>query len=386
MDRNHFVCPRCGNSDPRYIGYRNNKPYCRKCIAFSGRKAEEIEHNRNIYLKLDYQLSELQREVSQRVLENYIANRDSLIKAITGAGKTELVYATMEYALKKKQNVGFAIPRRDVVIDLFPRIKSAFPNARVTYVIGEHSKVLTGDIILLTTHQLYRYRSYFDLLIVDEIDAFPYKGNDLLNKFLLDSVRGNMILLSATPSKEDLEKISQRGKIFEVNARYHHHPLPVPQFKRANISILFTCVKFLKKFLNDNKPVLIFCPTIDLCLKLYSKLKIFFPNGSIVHSEEKHRNLRVAMFKKQELKYLVTTSILERGITIDNLQVIVCFADHPLYDSSALIQIAGRVGRKVSHPNGKVIFIGEYINDSIRTCIEEITRTNTKAHMQNLLQ
>jgi competence protein ComFA len=385
MKQNVFVCPRCGNSDPRYIGYRNGKPYCRKCITFSGREAKEIDHDRDIFLELDYELSDIQKEVSKKVLNTYIKHKDSLIKATTGAGKTELVFASMEYALKLKQNVGFAIPRRDVVIDLYPRIKSAFPNARVTYVIGDHSKILTGDIILLTTHQLYRYHQYFDLLIVDEIDAFPYKGNSLLNRFLLDSVRGNKILLSATPSSKDISNIKKNGEIFEVNARYHRHPLPVPEFKKANISIFFTCIKYLKMFLKEKKPVLVFCPTITLSQSLFRYLRIFYPNGAIVNSEEEFRNLRVARFKRKELSYLVTTSILERGITIEDLQVIVCYANHPLYDSPSLIQIAGRVGRKIRHPDGKVIFIGEYLNDSIRTCIKEITDTNTKAHMQNLL-
>lgn len=385
MNNNNYICPRCGNKDPRYIGYRNGKPYCRKCISLAGKSAVEIKHDRDIHLKLDYELSQLQKKVSSGVLENFKNHKDSLIKATTGAGKTELVFAAMEYALQKRLNVGFAIPRRDVVIDLYPRIKNSFPNARVTYVIGGHSKILEGDIVLLTTHQLYRYRDYFDLLIVDEIDAFPYRGNEMLDNFLCDSVRGNKIMLSATPSEEDIKKISQNGKVFYVNARYHRHPLPVPEFKKTTGSVILRCFKYLKGFSKEDKPVLVFCPTISLCSNLFNYLKFICPGGELVNSEERYRNLRVERFKKRELKYLVTTSILERGITIDNLQVIVCFANHPLYKAEALIQIAGRVGRKVNHPEGKVIFIGEYMNDAIRTCIEEIRNTNEKARLQNLL-
>jgi len=386
MKEKTYVCPRCGNSDPRYIGYLNNRPYCRKCITFSGRHAKEIKHTKDITLKLDYSLSSTQKKISQKVLASYISHTDSLIKATTGAGKTELVYQTMEYALKNKQNVGFAIPRKDVVLDLYPRIKSAFPKAQVIYVIGNHSKILSGDIIILTTHQLYRYHKYFDLLIIDEIDAFPYRNNDVLHRFMQDSVRGNKIFLSATPSNLDLSNMQKNGNVFEVNARYHRHPLPIPEFKIARVSIFLTCARYLKQFLNNHKPTLVFCPTIALSQKLYPYLHFFFPNGAIVNAEETKRDERVSKFKRGHLDYLVTTSILERGITIDNLQVIVCYANHPLYDSSSLIQIAGRVGRKAKHPDGRVIFIGEYINDAIRTCLKEITDTNAKARMQNLLQ
>ena len=28
-----YTCPICHNKDPKYIGYKNNAPYCRKCIS-----------------------------------------------------------------------------------------------------------------------------------------------------------------------------------------------------------------------------------------------------------------------------------------------------------------------------------------------------------------
>ena len=38
--KNNYVCPVCGNSDPFYIGYKNGKPYCRKCISIKGKEAD----------------------------------------------------------------------------------------------------------------------------------------------------------------------------------------------------------------------------------------------------------------------------------------------------------------------------------------------------------
>lgn len=66
----------------------------------------------------------------------------------------------MEKALNEGKTVGFATPRKDVVIDLKPRISSAFPNASVISVYGNHSYKLEADIIVLTTHQLFRYKNY----------------------------------------------------------------------------------------------------------------------------------------------------------------------------------------------------------------------------------
>lgn len=96
-------------------------------------------------------------------------------------------------------------------------------------------------------------------------------------------------------------------------------------------------------------------------------------------SEEEQRDQRIRDFKDGKLSYLVTTSILERGVTVKGLQVIVYRADHKLYTKEALIQIAGRAGRKKEEPDGEVLFIGKEENEAIRNAIGEIKQTNLKA-------
>ena len=73
---------------------------------------------------------------------------------------------------------------------------------------------------------------------------------------------------------------------------------------------------------------------------------------------------------------LVTTAVLERGVTVKDLQVIVFNADHVLYTSAALIQIAGRAGRKKEYPTGEVIFIASKKTNEMEESIREIERAN----------
>ena len=147
-----------------------------------------------------------------KVLENYKNKINTLIYAVCGAGKTELVFRAIEYALSLSQHVGFAIPRRDVVIELRNRLASSFSNNKVIALYGGNTKEKEGDIIVLTTHQLYRYNHYFDLLILDEIDAFPYRDNDVLHALFLRSIKGNYCLMSATPSEKAIEEFKQKNQ------------------------------------------------------------------------------------------------------------------------------------------------------------------------------
>lgn len=371
-------CEICLAEDDKYFAFNNGKIYCRRCITFKGEKAKiNNSSNNEVILDLKYNLSKKQEEISSNVLKAFINHQNVLINAVCGSGKTELVYKTIEYCLKHKLQVGFAIPRKDVVIDLFPRLKDAFPHQKVIFIYGGHTNNLSGDIIILTTHQLYRFENYFDLLILDEVDAFPFYNNQLLNTMFKKSVKGNYIMMSATSLDNIKEEIiKQNGLIFTLNKRYHNHPLPVPTIKEFFIGKNIYLIYKLNKFLKCNKPTLIFVPTIKICERLYIFLKVFFKNGECVHSQKKNREEIIENFKKNKVLFLVTTSILERGVTIKNLQVIVYNADNYLFDSKALIQIAGRVGRKIDAYDGEVVFLGGYNSTSMQEAKRKILQAN----------
>ena len=384
---NNFVCPRCGNKDSRYIGYLNGEPYCRFCISMNGKQAERsVRDEEPVTFELKYSLSKEQSNLSNQLVANYHNKIDTLVNAVCGAGKTELVYAVIAECLSQGKNVAFAVPRRDVVIELFHRISEVFSKNSVTSVYGSHSDKLEADIVVLTTHQLYRYNSYFDLIILDEIDAFPFKNNPLLSSMFFRAVKGVVIMMSATPSNDVLDYFKKDNRaILELNTRFHRHPLPVPRvIKRIGILKFPFLVKTLKEFISQNKKTFVFAPTISKCEILSKFLKIFVKNGTFVHSKCKDRATKISDFKNGKYDYMVTTAVLERGVTFKDLQVIIYDADNELYNSYTLIQIAGRVGRKIDAPKGKVIFLVNKTTPQIGKAIGTI-RSKNRA-LQNLLQ
>ena len=376
-----FVCPRCGNKEEKYIGYKNGEAYCRKCIIFSGEEARDVPHPpKKAPLSLAYKLSEEQSELSRRIVENFVKGVDTLVYAVCGSGKTEISYGVLAYAISHGLRAGFALPRRDVVIELYWRMMKAFPNNKIVAVYGDHHRRLEGDIVILTTHQLYRYPDYFDLLVMDEIDAFPFKGNDVLIALYKKSLRGHCVLMSATPSKAILKEFHKKNhEVLELMTRFHKKPIPVP---KVNLSIpLFQTLKIIKKlreYKKEGKPCFVFAPTIVLCESLFEKVSLAVKNGSYVHSERPDKENVIDDFKKGKLDFLITTSVLERGVTIKNLQVLVFHADNrSIYDSSTLIQISGRVGRKMDSPNGEVVFFAQKQTEEMTDAIRKIEHYNT---------
>ena len=87
-NRNSFACPICGNTDIHSIGYRNGKPYCRKCITFRGQEASEnYIQNDNAEYTLRYELSDDQKRLSKQLVDNYKNGIDSLVHAVCGSPK-----------------------------------------------------------------------------------------------------------------------------------------------------------------------------------------------------------------------------------------------------------------------------------------------------------
>lgn len=380
-----FICPVCGNSDEKYLGIRGGHYYCRKCICFQGAEIRgDLSYPKSAYYKLDYDLTDDQKRISESLINNYKKGINTLVHAVCGSGKTEIVLDVIRYAIECGEHVGFAIPRRDVVVEIYHRLNEIFKRNKVIYVCGGHNEELEGDLVVLTTHQLFRYKDYFDLLIVDEIDAFPFNGNDVLNAFFIQSVKGSYVLMSATPTDNALSYLKEGGgEVVELFSRYHMHPLPVPKVVvRKGWLIYIELIDILRKMLKETKPVFIFSPTIDICESLFGILKLFVKKGICIHSKVDNRQQIIEDFKQGKYQYIVTTAVLERGVTFPNLQVIVFNADHTIYDSHALIQISGRVGRKKDYPEGEVLFLVHEANKEIVTTIEEIQRANKS--LQNM--
>ena len=329
-------------------------------------------------IHLEYELSLEQKELSDKLVENYKKGIDSLVFAVCGSGKTEICLNVIKYAINCGEKVAFALPRKDVAIELYNRLNEIFKYNRVVCLYGGHTKDIEGDIVVLTTHQLYRYKHYFSLIILDEIDAFPFKNDPILNNMFYQSLCGHYIMMSATPSEEVIDSFKGENKdIVRLEIRFHRYPLPIPIIVRRNrfLQLLFL-IKKIRQFKKEDKPVFVFAPTIEICEKIYRILSIFIKDGSYVHSKRQYRSEIIENFRNRMYSYLVTTSVLERGVTVKNLQVIICQSDHKIYEKGTLIQIAGRVGRKKDAPTGEVIYLCDKVTTDMLNSIDEIRKNN----------
>lgn len=363
-------CPICHNGDPFFFFERNGQLICRKCLPYQ-RPVAAIPQRRPP-LKVDpryaFPLTGAQQKLSTELVQG---GHEMFVAAVCGAGKTEATFASIALALRAGKRVGYATPRRELVKELGPRLHRAFPTAQVSMVYGGHVQVVDGDIVVVTTHQLARYPAKFGLLIIDEYDAFPFEGNAALHGYATRSCYGRFIYLSATFSAEGMT-----GKpIVELIHRPHGKPLPIPQLIVGSWVALFRQLQiFLHRQRQARHPVILYVPTRSLASHVFQLIKALHPNVVLIHSTSPNKEVVFRNIQQGNFGIAIATTILERGVTIDHIQVVVLWADHPVFQRATLLQMAGRVGRTIQHPFGQVLFLARTPCPVCQDVVKEVKR------------
>lgn len=142
----------------------------------------------------------------------------------------------------------------------------------------------------------------------------------------------------------------------------------------------------MEKRLEEGKQAFLFVPHIELLQHVVSILKKLDGRIEGVHAEDDERKEKVGAFRQGAIPLLVTTTILERGVTVPNIDVAVLGAEDDLFTEGALVQIAGRVGRSAQYPSGDVRFFHYGKTKAMLAAKRQIVRMNNEAKERGLLQ
>lgn len=405
-----IFCQRCSNNH-RFAQIPNSQTYyCLNCIGL-GRvnevdllhrfpAKEKISQNKNgSLLKWSGNLSHEQERASKELLESLKnIHQIHIIQAVTGAGKTEIVFQTLDEILSKGGRTAVVSPRIDVCLELAPRLRVAFPEVDIMVMYGQtDEKFRYTKMVVSTIHQLWKFYQAFDLIIVDEVDAFPLAGDESLHFAVKQALKdsGKLIYLTATPDNYLRTLIrKKRASVTILPARYHRCALPEPRFvwigdwktqiQEHKEGIL---LKKLKLFLMNDGIKLVFMPNIPLAEKLYQWLlkEKIAETLEVVHAKDPLRKAKVQKVRDGEVNCLITTTILERGVTFTNCHVFIIGAEDKTYSISAIVQMSGRVGRKADFSEGSLIFGHFGVSWRMIRAQSQIKQMNRLARKQGLL-
>lgn len=190
-------CFRCGNTNPFLFGKmtcascdREDCLYCRNCIVMGRvnscqklyyQKADILPERIESCLGWEGTLSPGQKKAASAVVSSIKQKVDMLLWAVAGSGKTEMMFEGMDLALKQGFRICIASPRVDVCLELYPRLQAVFKEIDIVCLYGDSKDKYQGEqFVVATTHQLIRFYDTFQVIFIDEVDAFPYAKDPFL--------------------------------------------------------------------------------------------------------------------------------------------------------------------------------------------------------------
>ncbi|WP_424320778.1 DEAD/DEAH box helicase [Lacticaseibacillus chiayiensis] len=385
--KGHWRCQRCRSQFP--VALPDGRFYCPECVTL-GRLTDQD----NLYrfdqphqpvgdgrLTWHGTLTPDQQAASDALMASVTAGRDHLIWAVTGAGKTEMLFPTIARLIQQQQRVAIVSPRIDVIRELAPRFRAAFGTTPITVRYGGHFDQTDSDLLLATVHQLLRFYQAFDLIVVDEVDAFPMNGTPMLHQAVQQARRGSVAYLTATPDRV-LKRALHRGLgVSRLFRRFHGHPLPVPIIRLMNLQkvphqLPAAMITWIRQVLATKRVCLLFVPKISWSEQIADVLRQLGLKTAGVASTDPQRAEKVMAFRQRQIDVLVTTTILERGVTVTQCAVGVIAAADREFSAAALIQIAGRAGRAADSPDDPVVFFTDRYTLALLAAKRQIVMMN----------
>lgn len=283
---------------------------------------------------------------------------DRLICGDVGYGKTEIALRAAFKVVQEGYQVIFLVPTTILAqqhynnfsqrlkdfplrIDLLCRFRSAaeqkktladFERGTVDILVGTH-RVLSKDI---KPHKL-------GLLIIDEEQRFGVAHKEKVKQLRKDV---NVLTLTATPIPRTLHMSLAGIRELSVLSEPPRDRQPVQTYVMEHSDAIVR--EAVQRELNRGGQVYYVCNKISRLPEIAARLAAELPEAEVAYAhgkmQEKELERIMLDFMNGEIDVLVTTTIVETGLDIPNVNTIIIEqADH--FGLSQLYQLRGRVGR-----------------------------------------
>ncbi|AAO35800.1 ATP-dependent DNA helicase RecG [Clostridium tetani] len=349
--------------------------------------------------KLNFQLTKAQKIVLEEILKDQNKNisMNRLVQGDVGSGKTILAIITLlNVAMNGYQGV-LMVPTEILAQQHFIEIKNLLSefNIRVELLCGSTSNKEKSNIkaalkggeidIIIGTHALIEDDVEFEklgIVITDEQHRF---GVMQRNKLFTKGEGADILVMTATPIPRTLSLYLYGDLDISIidelpPGRQKVDTYFINEKKRDRI------YSFALKEINEGRQVYVVCPLVEendqleltSVEELYKDLKENYFNEiemEILHGKmtPKEKNDIMLRFKNNEIKILISTTVIEVGINVPNATIMVVEGAER-FGLAQLHQLRGRVGR--GSEKSYCILMGNIKNMNTRKRMETLVKSN----------
>ncbi len=318
--------------------------------------------------------------VQQQVIPEILNQRDVIAFAQTGTGKTAafllpVIHRIISDPRKEKVKALVIVPTRELAVQISQHMEGFGYFAPVSslaiygggdgFTYANEKKALTSgaDMVVCTPGRLISHLnmgyvdfSALDYLVLDEADR-------MLDMGFFDDI---MKIISFLPKERQtlLFSATMPPKIKELSRKIMHKPREIniglstpPEIISQEAFVIYEEQKpmVVDKLIQDDrmKRILIFCGTKIAVKQLAKRLKSSNSTVEEIHSdlEQAEREKVMNGFKNKQIRILVATDIVSRGIDVEDIDMVINY-DVP-GDAEDYVHRIGRTARAGAH--GKAV-------------------------------
>jgi late competence protein required for DNA uptake (superfamily II DNA/RNA helicase) len=247
-----------------------------------------------------------------------------------------------------------------------------------------------GDALLvIAKHKmLNKFKEQFDLVIYDDIKSFSlYTKEEIAEASIMKSkINGKVISYS-------IEKIFNNSREIILPVRENNYPMIEPKFISTRIDINkdipYVIYEYLEWSINSDNRVIVYVPDEERVVNVYKYLSKYcskFSESTLYFIKNKNDKNILYKFINMKSGIVITNHFNDIEFDLNNINVMVFFADDKYFDYKKLVYLCGKVGRNERALRGEVIFLGNYETEDIDKS-KEITRYfNKEAWEMDLLR
>ena len=362
----------------------------------NGIKKEYDEDKMNKLIKsLPYNLTEDQNKVLNEILKDIKSKRrmNRLLQGDVGSGKTVISILALYANYLSGYQGALMVPTEILALQHFNTVKSILKDTgiRVELLVGSltkkektsiHERLLNNEIdIVIGTHALIQEDVLYNnlgLVVTDEQHRFG-----VLQRTKLQN-KGNMpdvLYMSATPIPRTYALTIYGDMDISTIMSLPSGRKPIKTYLKGNSDMKEVLTMMYNELLNNHQiyviaPLIEDSETLNLTTveELRDKMNLAFGkkyNIDVLHGKLKQQDKDKIMnkFINNETQILISTTVIEVGVDVENTTMIVIF-DANRFGLSTLHQLRGRVGR--SNLQSSCILISDI--DAKR--LEVMTKTN----------
>ncbi len=333
----------------------------------------------NLYVAPSGQMGQIMREI-----QDEMTGQETYFKSIGKHIEAQRIKERVSYDLEMIQELGYCSGIENYSRFLDRRKPGTRPFCLLDYFPDDYLLVIDeSHVTIPQISGMYGGDRSRKMNLVDYGFRLPSAlDNRPLNFYEFESLVSQVVFVSATPGKYELEKC---GGVFVEQIVRPTGLIEPPIEVRPSINQVDDLLDEIDKRVKSGGRVLVTTLTKRMAEEMDKYLKRINIKSKYIHSEvdtlervEILRDLRLGV-----IDVLVGVNLLREGLDLPEVSLVAILdADKEgfLRDERSLTQIAGRAARNV---NGLVIFYADKMTDSMRRTIDETDRRREKQIRHN---